>query len=156
MDFIFDLDHTVVDSSHRQLTKADGSLDLDAWRENCTREQIRRDTLLPLAGTMREAYENGHNVIVCTARVMTHHDKEFLRDNGLKYTALLSRAEGDSSGDADLKEGLLNWYFKGNRAKMANSVFFDDNQSVLEMGRRLGINCLDAAHTNTLMLLGQL
>jgi hypothetical protein len=59
MHFIFDLDHTVIDSSHRQLTNADGSLDLAHWRENCTHEKIMADTLLPLARTMREALEHG-------------------------------------------------------------------------------------------------
>ena len=49
MIYIFDLDHTVIDSSHRQLTRADGSLDLDHWIENCTREKIYQDKLLPLA-----------------------------------------------------------------------------------------------------------
>ena len=40
MLYIFDLDHTVIDSSHRQITRADGSLDLDAWIENSTRKKI--------------------------------------------------------------------------------------------------------------------
>jgi hypothetical protein len=48
MRFIFDLDHTVIDSSHRQLTLADGSLDLAHWVDNCTRAQIMRDRPLPL------------------------------------------------------------------------------------------------------------
>jgi hypothetical protein len=52
MIYIFDLDHTVIDSSHRQLTRADGSLDLDHWIENCTREKIYQDKLLPLAKLM--------------------------------------------------------------------------------------------------------
>ena len=55
MLYIFDLDHTVIDSSHRQITRADGSLDLDAWRKNCTKSQIFRDELLPLARFMRRA-----------------------------------------------------------------------------------------------------
>ena len=49
MHFIFDLDHTVIDSSHRQITRPDGSLDLAAWRRHNTRANIMRDTLLPLA-----------------------------------------------------------------------------------------------------------
>jgi hypothetical protein len=65
MIYIFDLDHTVIDSSHRQITRADGSLDLDHWIENCTREKIYQDKLLPLARLMRSAYSQGHQVIVC-------------------------------------------------------------------------------------------
>ena len=74
MIYIFDLDHTVIDSSHRQLTRADGSLDLDHWIENCTRQKIFADELLPLARLMRSAYSVGHTVIVCTARVLSAHD----------------------------------------------------------------------------------
>ena len=53
MRYIFDLDHTVIDSSHRQLTKADGSLDLAHWITNNTREKIMADSLLPLATQWR-------------------------------------------------------------------------------------------------------
>jgi hypothetical protein len=49
MRFIYDLDHTVIDSTHRQATLADGSLDLAHWIENNTPELIARDSLLPLA-----------------------------------------------------------------------------------------------------------
>ena len=112
MNFIFDLDHTVIDSSHRQLTRPDGSLDLDAWRDNCTAEMISRDKLLPLANVMRSVFANGHTVIICTARVMSPHDIAFLKANNLRYNALLSRADGDDTPDAQLKKALLFWYFK--------------------------------------------
>ncbi len=148
MNIIFDLDHTVIDSSHRQLTKADGSLDLDAWRDNCTAEMIHKDKLLPLAAVMRRAYENGHNVIICTARVMSSHDIAFLASHNLRYTTLLSRAEGDDGCDAELKERLFNWHFKHNRGVMSQCVFFDDNKKVLAMAKRLGMEALDAVRTN--------
>ena len=54
--FIFDLDHTVIDSSHRQATRPDGSLDLDHWRENSTPAMIEADSLLPLANEWRKAH----------------------------------------------------------------------------------------------------
>ena len=49
MRFIYDLDHTVIDSSHRAATLPNGSIDLDHWREHSTPELIARDRLLPLA-----------------------------------------------------------------------------------------------------------
>ena len=49
MLFIFDLDGTTIDSSHRQNTLPDGSLNLDAWVRNNTPEKIARDSLLPMA-----------------------------------------------------------------------------------------------------------
>ena len=45
---VFDLDHTLIDSSHRQIYKPDGSLDLDEWRRLSTWDNIKNDSLLPL------------------------------------------------------------------------------------------------------------
>ena len=78
MHFIFDLDHTVIDSSHRQITRPDGSLDLAAWIKNNTRANIMRDTLLPLAAQWRLADKKGATIVICTARVMGAHDFDFL------------------------------------------------------------------------------
>ena len=64
MRFIFDLDHTVIDSSHRQATLPDGSLDLDHWRENSTAGMIRRDKLLPLAKVWRDQFAKGNEIVV--------------------------------------------------------------------------------------------
>jgi len=153
MNYIFDLDHTVIDSSHRQLTRPDGSLDLDAWRANCTADKINADTLLPLARTMRLAYAKGHNVIICTARVLSRHDLTYLADNDLRYHVLLSRDEGDNTGDALLKRRALLSHFSGQPvARWARrSVFFDDNQGVLKMAKSLGIMTRDAIQLNQRM-----
>ena len=42
MYYIFDLDNTVIDSSHRQ-TFVNGKLDLDAWKRDNTKKNIRKD-----------------------------------------------------------------------------------------------------------------
>ena len=151
MNFIFDLDHTVIDSSHRQLTRADGSLDLDHWIDNCTRQKIFADKLLPLARLMRSAYRSGHTVIVCTARVLSVHDYAFLAHHDLKAEAILSRPMGCTDGDADLKRELLFNYFKDQPlARWArNAVFYDDNLGVLEMAEKLGIRTKNAVQLNS-------
>ena len=99
MRFIYDLDHTVIDSSHRQATLADGSLDLAHWIENNTPEKIARDSLLPLAKQMRENFKRGAEIVVCTARVLQCADYEFLREHGLRAHAILSRPIGDNTSD---------------------------------------------------------
>ena len=93
MNFIFDLDHTVIDSSHRQLTRPDGSLDLDAWRENCTAEMIGAIHCYHWRALCVRRMSMGHNVIICTARVLSRHDLTYLADNDLRYHVLLSRDE---------------------------------------------------------------
>ena len=152
INYIFDLDHTVIDSSHRQLTRADGTLDLDNWIENCTREKINQDKILPLADLMRSAYSNGHNVIICTARVLGVWDRVFLADNDLKAHAILSRVIGDNRGNAEMKRDLLIKHFKMLKIPVArwtrNAVFYDDNEAVLNMAEKLGIITRNAIQLN--------
>ena len=83
---IFDLDGTVIDSDHRTPNKADGTLDLDRYFELKTRENIFRDTVLPLAERMKEMYDSGDwHIVICTARDMDQNDFDFLADNDLKF-----------------------------------------------------------------------
>jgi len=154
MLFIFDLDHTTIDSSHRCNTLPDGSLDLAAWRENSTPEMVGRDTLLPLGLEWRDLYSRSPDleIAVITARVMGAADMQYLRDNGLRYNYIYSRTEGDNTPDAALKKIAL--YSLGrDMGRSMNwlqtfAYFWDDNKKVLEMGSNLGINMLDSTLTN--------
>ena len=152
MHFIFDLDHTVIDSSHRQITRADGSLDLAAWIQNNTRENIMGDSLLPLAAQWRRVDRKGATIIICTARVMGPHDYEYLRANGLRWDACLSRPMGDSTPDAELKERMIRRYAQTRPMSWARfcatSIFFDDNQNVLSMLDRIGIRAYNSLEFN--------
>ena len=154
--FIFDLDHTVIDSSHRQITLADGSLDLNNWIENCTKEKIMADKLLPLADHWKTAAVYPWNeVVVCTARVMGEHDHAFLALHGLKAAAILSRPLGDCSGDADLKERLLRQYASDTGRSWArfclSAVMYDDNESVVKMAYLNNIDAYNAISLNKKM-----
>ena len=153
MIYIFDLDHTVIDSSHRQLTRPDGSLDLQNWIENCTLEKIMADKLLPLARLMRSAYNQGHTVLICTARNLSLCDYMFLGDNDLFANAILSRPDGDNRPDDELKRDLLLKHFEGIAlARWArNAVVYDDNQAVLAMAEKLGIRTKNAIQLNAKM-----
>ena len=154
MLYIFDLDHTVIDSSHRQLTRADGSLDLDAWRLNCTKKQINRDSLLPLARFMRRAIADPNTqTAICTARVLSKHDYNFLAEKGLVTDYILARFEGDNRADDEMKYTKI-WNLltslKIPRARWKiSATLFDDNQQVLRMAtNRLGINAVDSIEYN--------
>ena len=153
--FIFDLDHTVIDSSHRQITKADGSLDLDNWIANCTREKIMADKILPLASMWRIFQASGAEIVVCTARVMGEWDHAFLADHGLKASAILSRPLGCADADADLKENLLRDYAHNTGRPWArfsrNACIYDDNLSVLNRLDSIGIAGYNAVSLNAQM-----
>lgn len=94
---IFDLDETVINSAHRTPNNPDGTLNLAAYIEKHTPENVAKDTLLPLARVMREAYAKGDYVIVLTARDMQECDYRFLRDHGLRYHKIMSRDQVSES-----------------------------------------------------------
>ena len=143
MRFIYDLDHTVIDSTHLQATLADGSLDLAHWIENNTPEKIARDSLLPLAKQMRENFKRGAEIVVCTARVLQCADYEFLREHGLRAHAILSRPMGDNTSDHLLKERLLREYARKRGISWARfckfSTMLDDNQNVITHLTNMGL-----------------
>jgi len=76
---IFDLDGTIIDSSHRYKTMECGNrIDLDHWRENCTPELIAKDSLLPHIAEYNKAQIcPDTTVIIATARSMIKDDANF-------------------------------------------------------------------------------
>lgn len=150
--YIFDLDLTLLDSSHRRSVLPDGTLDLAHWIENNTREKILRDSLLPLAYYAMSVIDAGYEVIACTARVMQEHDHELLESRGLRFARILSRPMGCTDADHVLKENLLRKDAKDCREFFKdyadNSMLFDDARSVLDHLERLGFICFDAAALN--------
>ena len=149
---IWDLDGTVIDSSHRYSTLANGDIDLPRWIADNTRENIEQDKLLPLAELMKSNYRLGDTVIICTARVLGVWDKVFLAEHGIKADFVLSRALGDNRGDADMKRQKLLALFADLQIPFArwtrNATFYDDNQGVLNMAERLGIRTKNAVQLN--------
>ena len=150
MLYIFDLDGTVIDSSHRQNTRPDGSLDLAHWIENNTVDKILADSLLPLAEKMREVRSD--TVAVITARVIQDADLAFLKRHNLKFDFLFSRAQGNSTPDDLLKRrAILKLAAKMNKSiawMRKNAIFFDDNLEVLSMVRYNGIKTINATLAN--------
>jgi hypothetical protein len=157
MRSIFDLDHTVIDSSHRQLTDENGSLDLDHWRENCTRESIFKDTLLPIAGIMRRKIRKGCDVLICTARLLADSDYEFLEYHRLLIPndRILSRGYNDNSPDAALKVRMLKEYAASKGLRWShfaeNSTIYDDNKSVRRALELHGVTSVCAIELNNNM-----
>lgn len=165
MKFIFDLDGTVVDTSHRYRNTPEGHCDLDYWFANSTPEMIAKDALLPLADTMRRYYREGHEIIICTARSWDRHPlmtvepgpmyEKFLADNDLRYHHLLYRnmagPDHETLGDGDLKTRLLddlaaregwpeNWRI--------DACMWDDNVNVIKKMFRDKLMCFDAVKHN--------
>ena len=148
---IFDLDHTVIDSSHRQLTREDGSLDLDHWIENCTPQKVAADSLLPLANEMRRRYAMGERIVICTARVMSRADYRFLLQNNLPFDFVLSRPKGCRTPDAELKHSQLTRLFARVNVQARHVEMYDDNVHVLAVMSKAGVKCHCAIKANKKM-----
>ena len=150
---IFDLDGSCIDSSHRQNTRPDGTLDLDAWREKSTAELVALDSELPLATEFRNALrEPNVKVLILTARVLKDPDYAWLLDHGLLANLTLSRPDGCNTPDAELKEIQLRLYADSQGITWANfckhSMMWDDSNSVIDRLRGIGINVFDATYWN--------
>ncbi len=149
---IWDLDGTVIDSSHRYSTLANGDIDLPRWIADNTRANIEQDTLLPLARLMKSNYRMGDIVIICTARVLGIWDHVYLADHGIKAQFILSRAIGDNRGDAEMKRAKLFALFADLSIPFArwtrNATFYDDNLGVLAMAEKYGIRTRNAVELN--------
>lgn len=125
---VFDLDQTVVDSSHRTPTR-DGVVDVHEFIKMQTKENIYKDTLLPLSRHMIDSFSDNY-IVVCTARVMTEADYDFLSDTGLHFHEIFERGKVDPSiaslPDAQYKLACLSRFLED------GFTFFDDNDRVID------------------------
>ena len=144
---IFDLDGTVIDSSHRYAKLPDGSIDLVAWIKNCTRDKILQDKLLPLAKVWRQNV-NKCRIAICTSRIMTDHDLEFLRVNGLEFNDLMSRPAYDNTACPEFKRKHIKAYLDLFSINPVSFLMFEDHAGVRETVKTLGVDCLDPIHYN--------
>lgn len=161
---IFDLDETVISSSHRTPYFPNGDLNLNLYREKQTHENIMKDKLLPLAEVMKEFIDDGCEVAIITARRMTKSDYVMLRKNAIKTAYIGSRdrihkVEHISnclkkhffSTDSEYKRV----WFKDIKEKFPLSEYeiymYDDNKSVLKVALEEGFHAIDSIQLNKII-----
>ena len=131
---IYDMDGTIVDSSHRYRTIIDANgerIDLDFWRDNQFRAM--EDQLLPMVHQYRlDLADENCYVIIATARVMNAPDWQFVREILGEPDYFISRNEGDSQSGKTLKINGLAKFFNLQNFKNADAVFYEDNVSYLK------------------------
>jgi phosphoglycolate phosphatase-like HAD superfamily hydrolase len=101
---IFDMDGTLVDSSHRYRTMPCGTrIDLQHWRDN--EHRAADDTLLPIVAKYRALLDSPCDyVVIATARIGDTHTREFLKRHGIEPQAFIARRDDtDNRGGAELK-----------------------------------------------------
>ena len=127
---IYDMDGTIVDSTHRYRT-IDNKIDLEFWRNN--QHLAMQDTLLPLACQYQaDLLDAQCYTIIATARVMNQPDYRFVDEILGSPDYLISRKDGDSISGGLLKINGLTKFFNLKNFRDAAAVFYEDNISYLK------------------------
>lgn len=131
---IYDMDGTIVDSSHRYATKiVDGveRIDLDFWLDNL--DKTSQDTLLPLAKQYQKDLLNPETyVIIATARTLRQDDNLFIIEKLGLPDYIISRKEGDTQSGTTLKIKGLQKFKNLKSFRNAFWTFFEDNTEYLK------------------------
>ena len=132
---IYDMDGTIVDSTHRYATIKDANgnekIDLEYWRAN--EHRAFDDSLLPLAEQYRRDLADSQvYVIIATARIIRDADMRFIREKLGMPNYIISRKEGSDISGGLLKINGLKKFFNLKNFKNASFTFFEDNTSYLK------------------------
>ena len=131
---IYDMDGTIVDSSHRYRTITDTNgerIDLDYWRENEYRAM--GDSLLPMSKQYKKDIADPDTyVIIATARVMNAPDWQFVKEVLGEPDYFISRPKDSNISGKTLKINGLAKFFNLVNFKGADFVFYEDNISYLK------------------------
>ena len=146
MRYIFDLDGTVIDSSHRLGDS------LDDWRRMNTPANVAKDQPLPLLDQMRDAIADDLDVIICTSRVMAGRDFRWLNDHGIRGVTILCRDVNDDRLCGFFKLHLLKDYADSIGYTWARfcqtSIMFDDSIDVQNTLKSVGLRVIDPVNYN--------
>ena len=125
---IYDIDETLVNSSHRYRNKPCGSIDLDYWIKHSTPEKLALDSLLPLADQYKADLSDKHTyVVIATARPCAAHDYNYIRERLGTPQHMISRPIGDSRPDVVLKVLGLRKLLSLKQFSGIAGKFWDDN-----------------------------
>ena len=146
---IYDLDGTIIDSSHRATHDQNGNIDLENWKANSTKELIFQDDLLPMYWQLVADYKEGNIIVICTAREMGKWDLEYLHSMGIYYDYIISRPTGIETIDHVLKKSQLRKFWNLRQFKNLFKSFYDDNLNNLKSVKELGqCHTVDAGKWN--------
>jgi len=144
--FLFDLDETVIDSSHRQ------GETLDDWRRMNTPINIARDSMLPLASTMIQAISEGLDIGICTSRVMGKADLAWLKMRGMLPAFTLSRSINDNRPAGEFKLAKMSELAIARRVSFdeirRRVILWDDNADVQSTLKNAGFRVIDPVKYN--------
>ena len=141
--YIFDLDGTLADDSHRVHHIASGTKDWDAYYAKCVDDKPI-EHVLHVARSLRAA---GFHIIIVTGRSeqVRHETTEWLLENGLLFDDLIMRKKGDYRKNSEVKiEALHALRAKGYFPLMG----FDDLPAAVKVWREAGLPCAHVSAQN--------
>tara|TARA_X000001382_G_scaffold130399_1_gene125121 strand:- start:912 stop:1421 length:510 start_codon:yes stop_codon:yes gene_type:complete len=141
---IYDLDGTIIDSSHRATHDDNGNIDLSDWKAKSTKDLIFQDNLLPLYWQLVDDYKNGNIIVICTAREMGKWDYEYIHQMGIYYDYIISRPKGIDTIDNILKWKQCQHFFNFKQFKKLKKVLYDDNVNTLTTFFKKGCEIVNA------------
>ena len=132
---IYDLDGTVIDSSHRYRTIKDANgntkIDLKHWRDHDNETYISKDSLLPLANQYKKDLDDPEcYVIIATARACYPNDanyKYISETLGMPNYFVHRKGLDDKRKGAEIKIKGLRKLLNLKQFRNATKVFFEDN-----------------------------
>lgn len=130
---VYDCDGVLVDTSHRYKTKADGTIDLDYWRANCTKEKMKLDKILPHTRQyIADCINDEVYTILCTSREYSKQNIEFIAGYLGMPDKLIMRPEGNVEPDAKLKRRQLQRMFNLIQLQKLPRTLWEDNQITID------------------------
>jgi hypothetical protein len=131
---IYDMDGTIVDSSHRYRTIKDENgerIDLQYWRDNEYR--ALDDGFLPMYEQYKKDLADPETyVIIATAREMNTPDWQFVKEKLGEPDYFISRPKGSNVSGKALKIAGLAKFFNLKNFVDAEFVFYEDNIQYLK------------------------
>ena len=133
---VYDVDGTLVDSSHRYRSLPNGNVDLDHWRENHYR--IWNDSLLPLADQYKaDIADPAVYVVICTLRTPEAADLRYIADNLGMPDKLIMNSKNESENLSGFKRRHLARLFNLRQFAHLPRFFWEDSRAYVESCRDL-------------------
>lgn len=143
--YIFDLDGTLADLSHRLHHITGGKKNWDAFFDSCSKDiPITEVVEVARALSMR----NAAMIAVITGRSDRVEEEtwDWLIDNGIPFNTLYMRSDGDHRDDAVVKAELLNRFVADCRVLPGEIAgVFEDRKQVVDMYRKRGLRVYQVA-----------
>ena len=148
MYYIFDLDGTLANISHRLHFIKNEKPDWDAFYNACDKDEPIENTI----DLLQDIYVSGcANIIILSGRSDQCKEKtiEWLKKNigGQIFWTLFMRKKGDHRPDVEVKQEWLNEWLKHHNKEEIAGVF-EDRKQVVDMWRKNGITCYQVAEGN--------